>query len=100
MRRASSGGSRARIVLIEEVILAVEVHEPVGTFADGMDRHDVRVRQTRRGLRLAEEPHADFLAERELRRQDLDGHFPLESLVARVVDDAHAAAADLAFERE
>jgi len=33
-----------------------EVHQPVGPLAHGVDRHDVRVRQAGRRLRLAQKP--------------------------------------------
>ena len=45
-----------------------EIDEPVGTFPDRVDRHDVRMRQPGGGFRLAQEPDADFLAKRELWR--------------------------------
>jgi hypothetical protein len=75
-----------------------EIDEPVGALADRVDRHDVRMRQARRRLRLAQEPQADLLPERELRRQDLDGHAALEALIVGVIHHAHPAAADLALE--
>ena len=77
-----------------------EVHESVGTFADGMNRHDVRVREAGRRFRLPQEAHADLLTEGQLGREHLDCHRPLEPLIAGVIDDAHAAAADLPVERE
>src|SRR2546425_12042256 len=77
-----------------------EVHESFGTFADRMNRDDVRVGQTRGRFRLPEETNADFLTERELGRGHLDSHRPLEPLSAGMITDAHAAAADLPVERE
>jgi hypothetical protein len=77
-----------------------EVDEAVGAFADGVNRHDVRMRQPRRGFRLSQKPDADLFTERELGWQDLHRHFALEALVARVVDHAHATAADFPLECE
>jgi len=67
--------------------------------ADCMDGNDVRMRQPRGGLSFAGEPGPDVALESELGRQHLDGDSALESLVARAIDDAHAAPTDLAFER-
>ncbi len=77
-----------------------EVHESLGTFADGMNRDDVRMGQAGSGLCFAQEADADLLPERQLGREHLDCHRPLEPLIAGMIDDAHAAAADLPFERE
>ncbi len=54
--------------------------------------------QLRRRFRLAQEARADLRAERQLRRQELDGDRALEPPVPRLVDDAHAPAPDLAVE--
>jgi hypothetical protein len=62
-------------------------------------RHDVRVRQLRRRPRLAEEPLAVRGVGGPRARQHLDRHRPLEPEVAREQHDAHAAAAELAFDR-
>src|SRR4029077_8889777 len=51
-------------------------------------------------LRLPEESHTDFLTERELGREHLDCYRSLEPLIAGMIDDTHAAAADLPVERE
>ena len=65
-------------------------------FADAEDRHDVGVVQLRRRLRLALEatPRPGVLP--ELLGQDLEGDVPAERDLLRLVDDAHAAVADLA----
>src|SRR5437870_10731450 len=76
-----------------------EVDEAVRTFADAMNRHDVRVGELSGGLRLAQEPDADLLAEGELGREHLDGHLALQALVPRLIHHAHPAAADLPRDR-
>jgi len=76
-----------------------EVDQPVGPLADGMDRHDMGVRQPRRRLGLAQEAQPDLLAEREIRRQHFDGDLALQALVAGVEHHAHSAPADLSLER-
>ena len=71
------------------------VVQPV-VLADAEDRHDVRVVQPRRGPGLAVEP-ADLLGgPGDARGQHLQGDVPAERLLLGLVDDAHAAAADLA----
>src|SRR5919197_4138249 len=77
-----------------------KVDEPVGTLANGVDWHDMRVRQPCGRFSLAQKPYPNLLTERELRREHLDCHAPLEPLIARVIDNAHAAAADLSFQRK
>ena len=65
---------------------------------DRVDRDDVRVRELRRGLGLAQEARADLGAVGELRGQDLDRDHPLEAAVLGAIDDAHPPATDLAIE--
>ena len=65
---------------------------------DGVDVDDVRMVELRRGLRLAQEARLDLAAERELGRQDLDRDRALQPPVFRAIDDAHAAAPDLAVQ--
>ena len=60
--------------------------------------HDVRMRQRAGGARLAQKALAHDWVGGEVRRQRLDRDEPVELDVAREVDDAHAAAADLALE--
>src|SRR5512144_1949322 len=87
--------------LAERLTLDVAHHEEdeaVG-LADAMDRHDVRMRESRGRARLAEEPLARLRAAREVRRQHLDGDVAVELHVAREVDDSHPAAAELALQR-
>ncbi len=76
-----------------------ELHDVVThsvVFADAEDRNDVGVVQLRRRLRFALEatPRPGVLL--ELFGQDLEGDVPAERDLLRLVDDAHAATADLA----
>ena len=71
-----------------------EVHHPLA-LVDRVDRHDVRMRQLRRRLRLAQEALAHVGVERELRRQQLDRDASVQAHVRRAVDDGHPASADL-----
>jgi len=71
-----------------------EVDEIVALF-DGVDRNDVGVIQLRSRLRFAEEPLANIGPEAQFGRQYLDRNFPLQPLVARAVNDPHAATPDL-----
>jgi len=77
-------------------------HEIDQTFAltDRVDGYDVRVRQPGRGLRLTGEAFANFLLERQLGRQDLDGHSAFQPVVACTVNHTHAATANLALYSE
>ena len=59
-----------------------------------VDRHDVRMLERHRELGLPGEPLAETLVERELGRDELERHCPLEPQVVGAVDDAHPAAAD------
>ena len=63
--------------------------------ADVVGRADVRMGERRDRLRLALEPLAQTGIGREPRRQDLDGHGTVEPRVARAIDFAHAARAEL-----
>ncbi len=72
-----------------------EVDQPIRSLPDGVDRHDVRVRQPSRGLRLAHEAQSDLFAKGELGREDLDGDLALQTLVAGLEDHSHPAPADL-----
>ena len=62
------------------------------------DRDDVRVGQAGQGARLGGEALAHLGLRRERRRQLLDGDAAVEAPVATEVDDAHAAAPDLALD--
>ena len=70
-----------------------QLHRVVGpafvVHADGMDRHDVRMRQPRQNLGLARKPrvHARIVA-------DLDRHLPLELEILPHMDAAHPPARD------
>jgi len=59
---------------------------------------DVAVVQAADGLRLPDEPPDVFLVPGEPRRKDLDRHEAVHAELAGLIDDAHAAAADLAEE--
>src|SRR5438270_529304 len=70
---------------------AIEI-PPVG------DVTELGVRELGRGLSLAREPGAEGRVVRELGREDLDRHEPLEPEVAGPIDDGHAASADLVLD--
>ena len=75
-----------------------DVHE-AATLAGGIDGNDVRVTQPRDRLRFAEKGLAQIGASGERRRQHLDRDGPSQPRLAREIDDAHAAAAELPLER-
>jgi hypothetical protein len=62
---------------------------------DFMDRAYVGVNQGRRRLGLVKEPHFLLLGAHGMRRQELECHGTLELRVLGLVDDAHAAFAEL-----
>ena len=68
--------------------------------ADAEDGHDVGVVQPGGRLRLAKKPLQARGRGHPGRRQDLQRHVPAERLLLRLVDDAHAAAADLPQDAE
>ena len=63
--------------------------------ADVVERADMGMRQRRDRPRLALETAAPLRIARDLGRQDFDGDRAAETRIARVVDLAHAARADL-----
>ncbi len=65
-----------------------------------VDRDDVRVRELRGHLGLAQEARLDLRAERELGGQDLQRHLAVQAHVARTIDHGHAAASDLVLDLE
>ena len=85
----------------ELVLERLAVHElhgdigPVLVLADLVDGADVRVVQGRGGLGLDEETLFEVGRVHEVRRQELQGHRPLELEVLGLVDDPHAAVAEL-----
>ena len=98
--RTTSRGSRrpACADALRQRLAVDEAHDEEDVAADlvgAVDRHDVLVRQRARGARLAQKALAHDRVVGEMRRQRLDGDAPVEPEVAREVDDAHAAAADL-----
>ena len=76
----------------------VVVHAPLA--ADGVDRHDVRVVQAGGGLGLDLEPLQLPRVHRRGERQDLQRHAAAERELLGLVDDPHAAPADLAEDPE
>jgi hypothetical protein len=95
---------RQRAVVVEafgEVVAADvrhhEVHEAF-RFVDAVDVDDVRMVELCGGFGLAQEARLDLAAERELRRQDLDGDDALQTFVFGAIDNAHPATADLAVQ--
>src|ERR1041384_4294456 len=72
---------------------------PYTTLFRSGDRDDVRVRESGRHTRLAQEPLTRRWHAREVRRQDLDGDVAIQLHVAREVDHSHPATAELALER-
>ena len=68
--------------------------------ADGEDRHDIGVVQPGDGLGLALEPLHRLLVGHDAEPQDLQGHAAAERGLLGLVDDAHAAAAELADDPE
>ena len=68
--------------------------------AGGVDRHDVGVVQLGRRLGLAAEALHGVGGQAQPAAEDLEGHLAVERDLARLVDDAHAAAADLADDLE
>ena len=73
-------------------------HAPVLALADLVDGADVRVVEDGGGLGLVDEALAGLGVVDELRGQELEGDGAAELEVVGLVDDAHAAAADLAEE--
>ena len=67
----------------EVVAVDVRHHEEdeLLLLVDGVDRDDVRMRELRGRLRLAEEARLDLAAERQLGRQQLDRDLPLQPFV-------------------
>ena len=70
-----------------------EIRDAVG-LADVGDLHDILVVDAIDGARLAEEALAVLGDQRELGPEDLDGAEARDQLVAREVDDGHAAGAE------
>ena len=56
-----------------------------------MDLHDVRVRESRRDLRLPVEPRDELLVRGELAVEDLHGDVAVDPLLERAVDAPHRA---------
>ena len=76
------------------ILHRIVVHAAVA--AHIVDGHDVLMLETGRRLRLVLEALQLPLVERGGERQDFERHPPVQGDLFRLVDDAHAAAADLA----
>src|SRR4051812_35831740 len=76
-----------------------DVEDELVDLVDGVNRHDVGMRETRRRARLPEEPIAKTFLSRQLGRQELDRDGAVEANFSGEVDDTHAAAAELSLER-
>ena len=74
-----------------------EEHEAVGLL-DRVDRNDVGVGEPGRGAGLAQEARAAVRHGGQRRREELDGHEPVEGEVARQEHDAHPAATEHALD--
>ena len=72
------------------------VVEVVAVLADVEDRHDVGVMHPRRGFCLTLKSDLRRGISRARSGQHLEGDAPAQGLLLGLVDDAHAAAADLA----
>ena len=86
-----------------QVAAVDELHRVImhaALIADGMDRHDIRMMQMRRGLRLVFEALQLLGIERRGQRQDLQGDTPAQGQLLGLVDDTHAAPAHLAQDAE
>src|SRR5262249_16921969 len=67
--------------------------------ADAMDRNDVRMREAGGHSSFTDEALSCMSLHGEVGGQNLDGDVAIELHVAREIDDAHAATAELALER-
>ena len=94
---AQLGDHRGQGLAVDE-LHGVVVHAALA--ADGVDRDDVRVVQAGGGLGLDLEPLELPGVERRGERQDLQRHAAAERDLLGLVDDPHAAAADLAEDAE
>ena len=98
----SRPGRTGRAKLVEDGGQAAAVDELHGVVvdavvaADAEDRHDVRMVQLGGGLGLDLEPLALLGVDRRGEGQDLERDAPAQRDLLGLVDDAHAAAADLA----
>ena len=95
--RRSSAMTCGQAAALDE-LHGVEGHAPLA--ADGVDRDDVRVVQAGGGLGLELEPLQLPRVHRRGNRQDLQRHAAAERDLLGLVDDPHAAPADLADDAE
>ena len=92
LRRCKRPGGGHALV---QVVAVDEAHGDVGppvVLAVVMDRDDVRVLDRRRGARFVQEALADARIAEPARRDDLQGHGPVEAELGGLVDDAHPPA--------
>jgi hypothetical protein len=87
------GDDQVEALAVDQLHGVVEV---LAVLADVEDRHDVRVVHPRRCLGLALEADLCRVVARTGRGQHLESDAPAEGLLLGLVDDAHAAPADLA----
>ena len=78
-------GERLAVYVLHDDVRAAVV------LARVVDADDVRVGEPRRELGLTDEPPPELIVAREVLRQQLDRHRPLELGVAPEVDRGHAA---------
>ena len=101
-RVANREPARALQVVVEAVAideLHREVVQPV-LFADGDAAHDVGVIQLHRHARFADEAVHEALVTGDVRREDLQRHVAVKAELMGLVDDAHAAFAELVDDPE
>ncbi len=70
-----------------------EEHE-IADLVDGVDRDDVRMGERGHCARLTQEPLAAGFVDRELGREHLDRHAPVQPALPRDVHKAHTASTD------
>src|SRR5262249_37994781 len=102
---ASRFGRRQRTTranaLAERLAFDVAHHEEDETvrFADAVDRNDMRVREAGGHSRFTNEALACMRLHGGMGGKNLEGDVAVELDVAREIDDAHAATAELALKR-
>ena len=99
-----ASGARAApgFQLVQHTVQGLSLDELHGEVVDALmladpeDRYDVRVMQPGRRLGFTPEPLQVIGIRQALERQHLQGHVPAQRFLDCLVDDAHAAAGDLA----
>ncbi len=99
-REGLGGGERAALDLGPEALAVAkghgDEHAPVLALPDLVDGADVGIVEDRGRLGLVDEALAGLVVVGQLEGQELEGHGAPQLDVVGLVDDAHAAAADLA----